>query len=664
MVKKRKILSLLCAASMTVSAFAGLTVTTSAAATPVWTFDGTDAAGWSGSVTAKVTTDEGSDDSYLDFLAGTNTKCNDVAFALPTEAQLSDDYVLEYDTYIHTSNGMGRLSQYTQLAFTGDNPVQDTQVYNGEDFLAAAAAVNPDSEHGWNSAEEAGWGYAGDIVSSLTNRVELQGKMLINYDGTKAPSMEDGDAQIGDSKWVRVRAEVKDGKAKVTIADSNYKIVDAQEFTVSAAKLTQIKMAFGRADTSLFIPTTPANIKLDNIKVYSGIADTPAFSTEGLRKSAVVATPVPAPEKVAGAAPKFSAPESAESPYTADFNSESVGTIASVGTEEQDAKPVTNGMKVKLGSRSTAADAKTYASIVNVANGDNAVRLSADKFSTNGRGPVLSLDNNIDLSDVTSGSAVMSFAVYLSKTDLNGVERVFLLDNMENVDGNGCARDVVAVITTEEIQNEDESYKYTAGEANIGVHVEPGAWHTITVVATAGDAVRLFVDGNYEADGRLAPALKVDMVGTGEGNKKQVTHLPLIAVENTKSDAGTGYSTALIDNVLTYYVQGELRAPNLPVMGSTNPPVESDPEITVTIDETGTKVTSDLDSDKAIVAKLTKNEDNTYKVEAKIGNIAVGENTIAWTTAPKAGDKIIVLRGAASMAPAGENNTATIQAAE
>lgn len=601
--KSKKLISLLCAAAMTTSAFAGLVTTASAAATPVWSFDGSSTDGWSGSVSPTVATDEGSTDSYLDFLAGTGTKCNDVTFALPAAAQLSDDYVLEYDVNIHTSNGMGRLSQYTQLAFAGASPVQDTQVYNGAEYLEAAAAVNPDSEHSWNTSEEAGWGYAGDIVSSLTSRVELQGKMLINYDGTKAPSMEDGDAQIGDSKWVRVRNEVKDGKAKVTIADSNGTIVDGEEFAVSATKLTQIKMAFGRADTSYFIPTTPANIKLDNIKVYDGIAGTPAFSTADLRKSAVVATPVPAPEKVAGSAPKFYAPESAENPYTADFNGASVGTLGFVETTATEAKTVVNGMKVQLGNRDTGEDQKTYASIVKVANGDNAVRLSADKFSTNGRGPVVSLDNNIDLSDMTSGSAVMSFAVYLSKTDLNGIERLFLLDNTTNVDGNGCARDVVAVITTEDIQNEDETYKYTAGDSNIGIHVEPEAWHTITVVATAGDSpARIFVDGKYkDEDGRLAPALKVEQVGTGEGNKSYVTHLPLLAIENTKAysdsdgSGGTGYSTALIDNVLTYYVQGDLEPKNLPQTEGEDPTPTPTPvpkhNATVEWDNTAKKAT-------------------------------------------------------------------------
>ncbi len=602
--KSKKLISLLCAAALSASSFAGLAVTASAAATPVWSFDGSDTTGWSGSVAPTVATDEGGTDQYLDFLAGTNTKCNDVTFALPTEAQLSDDYVLEYDANIHTSNGMGRLAQYTQLAFTGANPVQDTQDYANADFIEAAAAVNPDSEHGWNNNKgtpDAGWGYAGDIVSSLTNRVELQGKMLINYDGTKAPSMDDGDAQIGDSKWVRVRNEVKDGKAKVTIADSNGTIVDGEEFAVSATKLTQIKMTFGRADTSYFIPTTPANIKLDNIKVYSGIADAPSFSTADLRKSPIVATPVPAPEKVAGAAPLYVAPSSAESVYTADFNSAATGMLAYVQTTEQDPVTVVNGMKVKLGARTTGEDQKTYASIVKTATGDKALRLSADNFSTNGRGPIVSLDDNIDISDMTSGSAVMSFAVYLSKTDLDGIERLFLFDNTTNVDGNGCARDVLAVITTEDIQNEDESYKYTAGESNIGVQVEPEQWHNITVVVSQ-DNYRVFVDGQYkDEDGRLAPALKNDLVGTGEGNKSAVSHLPLLAVENTKSDAGTAYSTALIDNVLAYYVQGDLEPKNLPTVGEPEEPEVENHNATIEWDNTAKKATITAAADEEAV---------------------------------------------------------------
>lgn len=677
--KSKKLISFLCAAAMTTSAFAGLTVA-SAAATPVWSFDGSSADDWDGDVKPTVKTDEGSTDQYLDFLAGTGTKSNNTTFVLPTAAQLENDYVLEYDAFIHTGNGMGRLAQYTQLAFTGASPVQDSQDYGG-DYAAEASPMmegkNCDCHSTWNDASETGWGYAGDIVSSLTNRIELQGKMLINYDGTNAPSINDGDAQVGDSKWVRVRNEVKDGKAKVTIADSNGTIVDGQEFAVSASKLSQIKMAFGRADTTHFIPTTPANIKLDNIKVYDGIAGTPAFSTADLRKSAVVATPIPAPEKVAGPAPKFYAPETAENPYVANFNDAAVSEIGHVETAETDAKNVVNGMKVKLGNRDSGEDAKTYASIVKVADGDNAVRLSADKFSTNGRGPVVSLDNNIDLSDATSGSAVMSFAVYLSKTDANGIERLFLLDNTDNVDGNGCARDVVAVITTEDIQNEDESYKYTAGDSNIGIHVEPEAWHTITVVATAEESpVRIFVDGKYEEEGRLAPALKVEMVGTGEGNKHAVTHLPMIAIENTKAyneetgEGGTVYSTALIDNVLTYYVQGDLKSKNLPQTEGeepTDPPYVATPapkhvaNITYADGKASVSTTEDTPFDGVLIAANYRADGTLEKIALTKELTGISSTAIEEEIAMAVGDKLMVWNNLKDMVPYG---TYTVQAAD
>lgn len=687
--KSKKLISFLCAAAMTTSAFAGLTVA-SAAATPVWSFDGSSTDDWDGDVKPTVKTDEGSTDQYLDFLAGTGTKSNNTTFVLPTAAQLENDYVLEYDAFIHTGNGMGRLAQYTQLAFTGASPVQDSQDYGG-DYAAEASPMmegkNCDCHSEWNAASETGWGYASDIVSSLTNRIELQGKMLINYDGKNAPSINDGDAQIGDSKWVRVRNEVKDGKAKVTIADSNGTIVDGEEFAVSASKLSQIKMAFGRADTTHFIPTTPANIKLDNIKVYDGIAGTPAFSTADLRKSAVVATPIPAPEKVAGPAPKFYAPESAEQVYTANFNGASTGEIGHVETAETEAKAIVNGMKVKLGNRPDGEDAKTYASIVKVADGDNAVRLSADKFSTNGRGPVVSLDNNIDLSDMTSGSAVMSFAVYLSKTDANGIERLFLFDNTDNVDGNGCARDVVAVITTEDIKVVDdegnESYRYTAGEANIGIHVEPEMWHTIAVVATAGDSpVRVFVDGKYkeendEGKNALSPALKVEMVGTGQDNKKYVTHLPMIGVENTKAyneesgEGGTAYSTALIDNVLAYYVQGDLEPKNLPQTDGdepTEPPVVKTPapkhvaNITYANGKASVSTEETEPFDGVLIAANYKADGTLEKIALTKELTGISSTAIEEAVAMAEGDKLMVWNNLNEMVPYGTYTVTAEQA--
>ena len=169
-------------------------------------------------------------------------------------------------------------------------------------------------------------------------------------------------------------------------------------------------------------------------KFYSGEAET--LTTDGLRGVVAAATPIPEPETVSGSAQTLAAPASVTDAYTADFNNATVGTVASIETEDQDAKTVVDGMKVKVGSRSTGADTKTYAAIAKVATGDNALKLAANQFSTNGRGPVVTLD---DTKEISSGeTAIMGFTTYLSAakgTDEGGLPRLFLIDNTTNIDG-------------------------------------------------------------------------------------------------------------------------------------------------------------------------------------------------------------------------------------
>ena len=688
--KSKKLISLLCAAALSASSFAGLAVTASAASDPVWSFDGSDATGWSGSVTPTVKTDEGSTDNYLNFEGAVNKQTNDTTFTLPTEAQLSNDYVLEYDTYIHGGNGMGRLNHYTQLAFTGANPVQDTQTYGGE-YATAAQAINPDTAHSWSQDLNAGMGYTTDIVSSLTSRIELscQGRWVINQKNVEPNFATDG-TTVGDDKWVRVRAAVKDGKAAVTIADSNQKYVDAQEFDVDATKLSKIMLTFARADQVNFVPTTATTIKLDNIKVYDGIANAPAFSTDGLRATAVVATPIPAPEKVAGAAPKQYAPEAAITPYIANFNSAETGTITHVLKQEgaQEAKTVVNGMKVQVGTRKEGEDTMTYASIVEPAAGDKALRLNAGDMSTNGRGPVVSFDDDLSIEDLTGTSTILGFSTYISRTHLDGISRLFLLDNTDNVDGNSVARDVLAVITTEDIQNEDESYKYTAGEKNIGIHVEPEQWHKIAV-AISENEYRVFVDGQYkDADGRLSPALKNDLVGTGEGNKNAVTHLPMFAIENTKTssknaetglyEGGSAHATALIDNVVAYQIQGEVNDKLLPLSEGTDPTPA--PPTPTPVPKHSVEITQDQADPQKVTVKSTDTADDTfdgvlihvaYNTDKTLKSVKSYDaksisKTGALVTIPEAdtvyaGDKLMVWNSLKDMVPYGSADAKGVQ---
>lgn len=178
-------------------------------------------------------------------------------------------------------------------------------------------------------------------------------------------------------------------------------------------------------------------------------------------------------------------------------------------------------------------------------------------FSTNGRGPVVTLD---DTKEISSGeTAIMGFTTYLSAakgTDEGGLPRLFLIDNTTNIDGNGCARDILAVITTEDASG------YTNGDTPIGIQVTEG-WHTVVVAVSEG-TYRVFIDGKYkDGEGKLSPAVKGTKVGSGS-TSAQVTHLPSFAVENTKSDSGTAYSKALIDNVVAYKITDTLDAKYLP----------------------------------------------------------------------------------------------------
>ncbi|MDR4080363.1 MAG: hypothetical protein Q3X06_05440, partial [Clostridia bacterium] len=423
------------------------------------------------------------------------------------------------------------------------------------------------------------------------------------------------------------------------------KIVDGVDYINSATKLDTIYVTAGRGDDSV---TGPGEVCLDNIKIYSGEAET--LTTDGLRGVVAAATPIPEPETVSGSAQTLAAPASVTDAYTADFNNATVGTVASIETEDQDAKTVVDGMKVKVGSRSTGADTKTYAAIAKVATGDNALKLAANQFSTNGRGPVVTLD---DTKEISSGeTAIMGFTTYLSAakgTDEGGLPRLFLIDNTTNIDGNGCARDILAVITTEDASG------YTNGDTPIGIQVTEG-WHTVVVAVSEG-TYRVFIDGKYkDGEGKLSPAVKGTKVGSGS-TSAQVTHLPSFAVENTKSDSGTAYSKALIDNVVAYKITDTLDAKYLPTETAAPTPAPIPAKVTMSVDENANTVTltSDKDTD-AVLVQASYRTDNTLDSVKKVVNVALTAGTAytvpatdldAFTT----NDKIMVWDSLKTMTP-------------
>ena len=630
--KSKKLISLLCAAAMSASAFAGLTVTASAA-TPVYTFDGSDITGFSGNGTlAQVSDDKG---EYFSIKANGSSTYS-ATLTLPADAQLTsaDGYTIEYDARLHKSNGMGRYGRYTQVAFIdSSNAAKDSRDYGPYGALFS----------GGNSSTETGQGYTTGVASSLSARYQLDGT-IVNDPGTETLAADNTSVTgIADDMWVRVQTYVKDDVAKVTVIDvNNNKIVDGVDYINSATKLDTIYVTAGRGDDSV---TGPGEVCLDNIKIYSGEAET--LTTDGLRGVVAAATPIPEPETVSSSAQTLAAPASVTDAYTADFNNATVGTVASIETEDQDAKTVVDGMKVKVGSRKDAADTKTYAAIAKVATGDNALKLAANQFSTNGRGPVVTLD---DTKEISSGeTAIMGFTTYLSAakgTDEGGLPRLFLIDNTTNIDGNGCARDILAVITTEDASG------YTNGDTPIGIQVTEG-WHTVVVAVSEG-TYRVFIDGKYkDGEGKLSPAVKGTKVGSGS-TSAQVTHLPSFAVENAKS---TAYSKALIDNVVAYKITDTLDAKYLPTETAAPTPAPIPAKVTMSVDENANTVTltSDKDTD-AVLVQASYRTDNTLESVKKVVNVALTAGTAytvpatdldAFTT----NDKIMVWDSLKTMTP-------------
>lgn len=630
--KSKKLISLLCAAAMSASAFAGLTVTASAA-TPVYTFDGSEITGFSGNGTlAQVSDDKG---EYFSIKANGSSTYS-ATLTLPADAQLTsaDGYTIEYDARLHKSNGMGRYGRYTQVAFIdSSNAAKDSRDYGPYGALFS----------GGNSSTETGQGYTTGVASSLSARYQLDGT-IVNDPGTETLAADNTSVTgIADDMWVRVQTYVKGDVAKVTVIDvNNNKIVDGVDYINSATKLDTIYVTAGRGDDSV---TGPGEVCLDNIKIYSGEAET--LTTDGLRGVVAAATPIPEPETVSGSAQTLAAPASVTDAYTADFNNATVGTVASIETEDQDAKTVVDGMKVKVGSRSTGADTKTYAAIAKVATGDNALKLAANQFSTNGRGPVVTLD---DTKEISSGeTAIMGFTTYLSAakgTDEGGLPRLFLIDNTTNIDGNGCARDILAVITTEDASG------YTNGDTPIGIQVTEG-WHTVVVAVSEG-TYRVFIDGKYkDGEGKLSPAVKGTKVGSGS-TSAQVTHLPSFAVENAKS---TAYSKALIDNVVAYKITDTLDAKYLPTETAAPTPAPIPAKVTMSVDETANTVTLTSDKDtNAVLVQASYRTDNTLDSVKKVVNLELKANEAKLVPATDlatftTNDKIMVWDSLKTMTP-------------
>ena len=631
--KSKKLISLLCAAAMSASAFAGLTVTASAA-TDLFTFTDGSTTGWT-MANGTVTQKSDDDGEYLE-LQGSGSGNRTATYSLGTS--ISGEYTIEYDTMMIRGNGMSRIMHTNQIAFTNDTDTKDTR-----DGAGIVDAVN----------EQQGTKYQSGAGSSIANaalktdlRPYLTDKWMINDDATsELVAYPENAVNVADSKWVRVQAAVNDNKTTVTVIDkAGNKLVDGVEYTNSGNSINSIYVCSNRGDSGSGI------IDLDNIHIYQGAPET--LTTDGLRGDATVVVPTVAPvmptPAVKTQAPGLTAPEGVTTVVNNTFSK----ALASTAMGETDTTITdVDGLSIAMKSR-TGGDTGTTVSVADWAAGDKTLTLIGGPYSGAGRGPVVSAVDSLEVAD--GKSSVMTFAVNLGSNKGGGAGRLYILkDNSQAGEKkDGAYNNVMGVLTTD-----DTASSYTIGSGSnvvtIGQQVEAYEWYKVAVIVSS-DKFRIWV-AKADEDFTEKPQVDCDHVGTGE-TASSVTALPLLAVTSEKGGSYTG-SVARIDNMLTYSGTADQPRKLLPTTEAAPTPAPIPAKVTMSVDETANTVTltSDKDTD-AVLVQASYRTDNTLDSVKKVVNVALTAGTAytvpatdldAFTT----NDKIMVWDSLKTMTP-------------
>lgn len=631
--KSKKLISLLCAAAMSASAFAGLTVTASAA-TDLFTFTDGSTTGWT-MANGTVTQKSDDDGEYLE-LQGSGSGNRTATYSLGTS--ISGEYTIEYDTMMIRGNGMSRIMHTNQIAFTNDTDTKDTR-----DGAGIVDAVN----------EQQGTKYQSGAGSSIANaalktdlRPYLTDKWMINDDATsELVAYPENAVNVADSKWVRVQAAVNDNKTTVTVIDkAGNKLVDGVEYTNSGNSINSIYVCSNRGDSGSGI------IDLDNIHIYQGAPET--LTTDGLRGDATVVVPTVAPvmptPAVKTQAPGLTAPEGVTTVVNNTFSK----ALASTAMGETDTTITdVDGLSIAMKSR-TGGDTGTTVSVADWAAGDKTLTLIGGPYSGAGRGPVVSAVDSLEVAD--GKSSVMTFAVNLGSNKGGGAGRLYILkDNSQAGEKkDGAYNNVMGVLTTD-----DTASSYTIGSGSnvvtIGQQVEAYEWYKVAVIVSS-DKFRIWV-AKADEDFTEKPQVDCDHVGTGE-TASSVTALPLLAVTSEKGGSYTG-SVARIDNMLTYSGTADQPRKLLPTTEAAPTPAPIPAKVTMSVDETANTVTltSDKDTD-AVLVQASYRTDKTLDSVKKVVKVALTAGT-PYTVPAKdldaftTNDKIMVWDSLKTMTP-------------
>ena len=631
--KSKKLISLLCAAAMSASAFAGLTVTASAADSVLYSNNFNGFENNKMLVVARPSGDMPS--TWIDAANGGNE-----LFKALVNEQTPNEYTFT------------DADKATVLVKAGETNPDDTAI-------VYAYAKADDADDTYISLPKSRFSNkTGGMKLDLSSLKAADGEDLVvsfkamlsaATDGetatfnvgsaTGTPSLAATDLEAGT--WGDVRLVVTSAGAATLYVNNEQKSTGTVALSEGLTFWVDQYSGGTKKSDGIY-----ARVNIDDLVVMSAAAGTGATVTVPAAKDPEDTTGPVVEQKQA--APSLIAPSSVTPVVNQKFD-KAVNINSQTG---DDGDTSIDGLKVVLGN---VDDSVTGVSTSDYAKGDKVLKMTGGTKSTAGRGPVVSAVDTLPLSD--DNSSVMTFAVNLGTTSSTGAGRLYILQSSRQAgsDNLGEYNAVMAALATDD-------YSYSNGDTSVAINnLDADTWYKVAIVVSS-DKYRVWV-AKADEDWSTSAQVQNDHVGQGESNLK-VTELPMLAVTSstaTKSDGTVAsnltYSTVRIDNMLTY--SGTASEPRrlLPTSEAAPTPAPIPAKVTMSVDETANTVTltSDKDTD-AVLVQASYRTDNTLESVKKVVNLKLEANKV--TTVPATdldafttNDKIMVWDSLKTMTP-------------
>ena len=631
--KSKKLISLLCAAAMSASAFAGLTVTASAADSVLYSNNFNGFENNKMLVVARPSGDMPS--TWIDAANGGNE-----LFKALVNEQTPNEYTFT------------DADKATVLVKAGETNPDDTAI-------VYAYAKADDADDTYISLPKSRFSNkTGGMKLDLSSLKAADGEDLVvsfkamlsaTTDGetatfnvgsaTGTPSLAATDLEAGT--WGDVRLVVTSAGAATLYVNNEQKSTGTVALSEGLTFWVDQYSGGTKKSDGIY-----ARVNIDDLVVMSAAAGTGATVTVPAAKDPEDTTGPVVEQKQA--APSLIAPSSVTPVVNQKFD-KAVNINSQTG---DDGDTSIDGLKVVLGN---VDDSVTGVSTSDYAKGDKVLKMTGGTKSTAGRGPVVSAVDTLPLSD--DNSSVMTFAVNLGTTSSTGAGRLYILQSSRQAgsDNLGEYNAVMAALATDD-------YSYSNGDTSVAINnLDADTWYKVAIVVSS-DKYRVWV-AKADEDWSTSAQVQNDHVGQGESNLK-VTELPMLAVTSstaTKSDGTVAsnltYSTVRIDNMLTY--SGTASEPRrlLPTSEAAPTPAPIPAKVTMSVDENANTVTltSDKDTD-AVLVQASYRTDKTLDSVKKVVKVALTAGT-PYTVPAKdldaftTNDKIMVWDSLKTMTP-------------